>query len=248
MIDDYVRAVGRNLRRIPTHERHAIQSEIHAHLSEDVQNRMAEGLSEDEAARAAIEAFGNPSDIGLAYGAPGEPGTLVNESTGQTVLRVAAATGRAAGKGAKGALKWTGIILASLLGTILVLLFMALLFTGTVLTVYQDDIREATPRPIYVYDEYWATEDAHTGIESDSFAINDQVKEFKFSLSVEQELGCASVTLTAPDGTAYDINGNGCEDDSFVSTYTQTGTWTIRYAYGAFSGDIEVLVLSFENA
>ncbi len=243
-IEDYVNRVGRNMRRLPKHERYAIQREIHQHLVEDTERRVADGATPDDAVQAAITAFGEPSDIALAY----DDNVLVNETTGQTVLRLAAATGKAAGRGARGVLKWGGIITASVIGIMLVLTIAVLGLAGTALVVFEDEITEATPRPVYIYSGDWDTAEAHNNVRSDQFSINSEVKEFKVIIDSAPDTGCVSITLTSPSGAESQVNGNGCEDTHYASTFVEKGTWSIRYVFLGYTGSVDVGVFSFEHA
>ena len=105
ILDDYLRDVRRNLSHLPVRERDAVMAEMRDHLVTEARRLRHgdSGLSDDEAMLQATQAFGEPEEIGVAHG---PRGGVVRRSTGEHLLDVAILTSRAAGRGAKGVLKW----------------------------------------------------------------------------------------------------------------------------------------------
>src|SRR5687767_11115111 len=120
ILADYLLEVRTRLSALPYKEQDEVMAEVKAHLLSDIEERRARSpkKSEDELALAATAAFGDPDEIGVAYG---PKGGLVNKGTGQVLLRAAVLTGRgakatakAAGRGLGRTLKWAGIIVGAL--------------------------------------------------------------------------------------------------------------------------------------
>lgn len=250
IIDAYLRDVRSKLNHLPIRERDAVLEEIGQHLKTETKRLRQEQptLSADEADLQATHAFGDPDELGVAYGAGGG---VVNRTSGELLLDVAVLSSRAAGRGVKTTLKWTGIICGGILAIALVLLVIGLAFTGTMIHTFQDDIRENIPRPLYDYHNSWDAMEPHTATESDTFALREGTREFIFSVQIRPdttaEFGCARVVLTAPDdSTAYD-SGVDCDPVDRSLTLNQEGTWSVEYIYVAYSGSVDVSAIYFEQ-
>lgn len=252
IIDDYLNDIRRRLSHLGLRERDAVLEEIRLHLESEVARLRSEDkrLSKDEGALQATNSFGDPEEIGVAYGAHGG---VINRTTGEMLLEVALLTTRAAGRGLRGTLKWTGIVLAIILGISLILVLAGLVFADNVIDTFQDDIRQNTPHPLYDYDGVWlGTENAHTETTMDSFQVRQGVREFTIDFRIQplggpEPTGCAQITLTDPDGSvAYD-SGTDCDADSRELTLNQQGTWQVRYTYVAFQGSVDVEAYYFEE-
>lgn len=248
IIDEYLREVRSRLNHLPIRERDAVLEEIGQHLKAETKRLRREepNLSADEAQLRATHAFGDPDELGVAYGARGG---VVNRTTGALLLDVAVLSSRAAGRGMKSTLKWTGIIAASILGLALILLVVGLTFTGTMIHTFQDDIRENIPRPLYNYQNSWGPA-PHTATESDTFELREGTREFIFTAQLRPAtdgIGCARVVLTAPSGsTAYD-SGLSCDPVDRSLTLNQKGVWTVEYTYAGYTGSVEVRAVYFEE-
>jgi hypothetical protein len=258
IMSDYTRDIRKGLAHMDVRERDAVLKEIRVHLGEAVAQLQAEDpkLSPDEAAIKATYAFGNPRDIGVAYGGDNGIG-VINRTTGDRLLEVAIVTGRVAGtvavttgRGIKGVLKWAGISIAAILGITVVLLLGTLVFAGGVIDTFQDDIRENTPRPLYQYSGSWGVTEPHTETRTDSFQIREGVRDFiiEFNIRPDDGGGCTRITLTAEGSTtpAYD-SGTGCGETSQTLTLSDKGTWTIQYTYVAYVGSVSVGAYYFEE-
>lgn len=247
IIDDYLRQIRKRLSHLPLGEQEAVLTEIRDHLETEAAalRRADRTLSRDEAALRATHAFGAPEEIGVAYGAQT---TVVHRTTGEVLLRVAAATGRAAGRGAKGVVKWTLISVLVLLGIGTIIAVAALFFVGDLADTFQDDIREAVPRPVYHYEGHWDVTDPQVNSHADTFQLGSRAKEIRIGFATSPEAGCLAIQLVSPSNQVTDINGNGCSATDKMLTITEQGTWTVRYTFAAYSGSVDVEAHAFETA
>lgn len=247
ILEDYLRDVRRHLKQLPIRERDAVLAEIRDHLQSEARRLCAadKRLSGDEAMLQATNAFGDPQELGIAYG---PQGGVVRRSTGEQLLDVAVLTSRAAGRGVKGVLKWTGIAAAVLLGAALIALIATLVFAGEIINTFEDDIREAVPHPIYHFSDDRELTDPRSGVTQESFQVADDFREFKFFLETDPEAGCVQVQLTSPSGEANDVTAGSCDAVSRSTTYTEHGTWTVRYLFAAYAGSIDVNAVGFKSA
>ncbi|HEX9815505.1 MAG TPA: permease prefix domain 1-containing protein [Candidatus Thermoplasmatota archaeon] len=244
-LEEYLRSVDANLAHIPREEREATLLEMRSHLHDQVTElRRADAeMGEVEATERAIRAFGDPSDIGVSYGNGGTNHVVVNNRTGEVVLRVVRATGRVAaatGRGIGRTLKW-------ILFAIFAILFLAIGSALTLLIVFQDDLREAAPRPIHSYSRHLDDAD---GERNSTFVVGPDVKEIRIHLGIYREgvVGCAAITIRDPNNiVVFDSTGD-CDDLETLLTFYQEGRWTISYEYQDFNGHLEVDVYAFERA
>lgn len=235
ILTDYLDDFASRLRHLPSGQRTQVLTEVRAHLEDDIRQRRAEDpvLSLDEATLQATEAFGEPSDLSVAYGASGG---VVRTSKGQVVLRIAAATGRAVGS----VLKWVLIAFLVLLG-LAVLAGIAVLFVaGGILTAYEDEIAGSVPRPIYSYDGSWALPDAQTRTVNGAFQVSTDATGFDLMISTDPGTGCLAVQVIAPDGAVAYSNNQGCEATQQHLHFSQQGSWRIQYTFAAFTGSVDV--------
>jgi tetrahydromethanopterin S-methyltransferase subunit G len=239
----YLQAVANNLAHLPTEEREATMREMRSHLHDEIAElrRSDPGMGEIEATERALRAFGDPTEIGVSFGASGTK-EVVNRRTGEVLVRVARMTGRVAiatGRGIGRTVKW-----------ILVLVFgIALLAIGSALTlliVFQDDLREAAPRPIHTYARDL---DDETSARNTTFFVNPDVKEIRIHLNVDRAgtQGCAAVTVRNPAGVSvFDTTGD-CSDVRTLLTFYDEGRWTVSYEFTSFTGWIDLDVYAFER-
>jgi hypothetical protein len=247
IMDDYLNQIRKQLRHLELSERDQVLAEVRGHLTDEVARlrKADKSLSRDEAELKATHAFGEPEELGVAYG---PRGGVIRKRTGERLLEVAVLTGRAAGRGVKGTLKWTGIAAAVLLGAGLIVFISLLFFASDIAETFQDDIRESIPREVYSYSGSWAVPNSNNGVVTDSFQIGEHVKEFEFHASTTPETGCLAIQLQSPSGQVMDINGNGCQPTDRDTTYTESGTWQIRYTFIAYTGSVSVDAYAYEKA
>lgn len=239
----YLRRVESQLSGMDRNERSTVMLEIRDHLSAEVARRVAAGATEDDAVQAAIEAFGEPEDLGVAYGAGGG---IVNRTTGDRILEVAVLTGRAAGRGVGKVAKFLGIAALALLGAAVVITVAVVAFAGVFVAAFDDEINQAVPRPVYDRAESHDASDPMIGVQSDSFGIPDAADELRIFYSVEHDprVGCLRIDLVAPDGDIHNLNGDGCSDAGRHTVYTaEPGTWQVRYTASGFVGDFQVDIM-----
>lgn len=242
-LKEYLRNVEANITNIPREERDATIREMESHLEERIVElrRSDAEMGEVEATERAIRGFGDPSDLGVSYGSGDANHVVVNNRTGEVVLRIVRATGRVAaatGRGIGRTVKW-------ILFALFAIVFLALGSALTLLIVFQDDIREAAPRPIHSYSRDL---DDENGQRASSFMVADNVKEIRIHLTVAQDSGCGTVMIRDPLGVVVFDSTGDCDDLRTLLTFTQTGTWTIDYTYQAFHGHLDVDVYAFERA
>lgn len=242
ILDDYLAAVQRQLGFLPRRQRAEVLRDVRSHLEEKVRElRQADSrLSADEATLQATHDFGEPADLGVAYGASGG---VVRKSTGEVLLRVAALTGKAAG----GVLKWTLIAVLVVLGLAVAVGIAVLFVAGGVLVAYQDEIAASVPRPIYTYSAEWAAPEFQAATRTDAFQVSTDATGFDLLIGVGQENGCLALTVTAPDGSQAYSNGQGCQDTAQQLHFAQQGTWRIQYTFAAFTGSVDVTAFEYRQ-
>jgi hypothetical protein len=240
ILDDYLDAIKPQLRHLPPGEQRKVMAQVRDHLQEDIRGRMEEDrkLSVDEAALQATHGFGDPQDIGIAYGASGG---IMRKSTGEIILQVAIVTGRGVARTVGKTVKWTAIALAFLLllGSI-VFLALAVVYQPTI----EKGLEEATSYADRVLVQRTGTHDGDTATFQDSFSITDHTITSDFSLRVTpgggSTGGCMVVVITGPSNSkVYDSTGN-CEAQDFRTSFTVPGTYTIEYRLVAYSGTFSV--------
>lgn len=256
ILDDYLDRLRAGLKRLPAGERDAVVEEVRHHLQDEAADlhKNETGLSHMDALRRAIDNFGPAEEVAAGYDeASGE----VRRPDGE-VLRVTKAVGRGAGRAAVGVgrgvgtvLKWSLIGVLALTGIAAVVAVAALFFAGDVADTFQDDIREAIPRPLYDYERSWSgTTEAHSSTTTDSFDLREGTKEFHISFDVRADTGCARVILLDPGGaTRYDsdtVCGEATAGRTLV--FSTPGQWRIQYTYTAFTGSVEVGAWYFQEA
>jgi hypothetical protein len=231
----YLAELRPQLGTLPPDDRRKTLDEIREHLEQDMADRRKadKALSEDEAALQATHDFGDPKDIGVAYG---NKGGVVRRSTGEVLLHVAVLTGRGVARTVSGTLKVVGIIVLVLIGVGLVVAAIA----AFVLVEYKDEIAASVPRPIYSYDESWAAPDVQTGTRSGTFQVSTDATGFDIGIEASPSTGCVTITLIAPDNTVAYNSGQACDDLQEHLHFSQQGSWRIQYAFGAYTGSISV--------
>ncbi len=259
-IDDYLNDLRKNLGHMDREERDAVLAEVEDHLLQESERLQAANpkWSNEKAALNAIESFGPADEIGVAYGGSKDTVGVINQVTGERILEVAAVTGRVAGKvavvggrGLKGLLKFAGIAALVIVGVATILVVAGLFFAGTVATVFQDDIREAVPRPLYGYNQYWGgATDVQTSTTTERFDVRGDVKEFWIDMDIDSSQGCAQILLTDPSGDIRYDSGTVCNGDhaSREFNFSEEGEWTIRYSYTAYAGQVVVEAWYFQSA
>lgn len=258
-IDDYLNDLRKNLGHMDHEERDAVLAEVADHLRQESERLQAANptWSENQAAMNAIESFGPADEIGIAYGGSQDPVGVINQVTGERLLEVAQVTGRVAGKvavvggrGLKGLLKFAGIAALVIIGAATVLAVAGLFFAGTVATVFQDDIREAVPRPLYGYSASWYSPDTETRTFTESFDVREGMKEFWIDMDIHGDAGCAQIRLMDGDGDVRYDSGQVCGDRSGSGqrTFSEKGTWQVEYTFVAFAGHVDVEAMYFEEA
>jgi uncharacterized membrane protein len=242
ILDDYLAAVRRQLGSLPRAQRDEVLRDIRSHLGEKVRElRQADSrLSADEAMLQATHDFGDPADLGVAYGASGG---VVRKSTGEVLLRVAALTGKAAG----GVLKWIVIAILVLVALAVVAGIAVLFVAGGVLVAYQDEIASSVPRPIYGYSEEWDLASSQAAMRTDAFQVSTDATGFDLLVDIRPEAGCLPLIVFAPDGTQAYSNGQGCQDTGQHLHFSQQGTWRIQYTFVAFSGSVDVAAFEYRT-
>ncbi|MEK6974713.1 MAG: hypothetical protein AABY18_00060 [Candidatus Thermoplasmatota archaeon] len=239
-LDDYLDALKPQLRHLPFSDQRKVLAQVREHLQEDIQARLEEDrkLSVDEAAMHAAHNFGEPEDIGVAYGASGG---VVRKSTGEVLIHFAILTGRGVARTLGKTVKWTGIALAFLLllGGI-IFLALAVVYQPTI----EKGLEEATSYSTRVLVERTGMHDGDTATFRDSFSITDRTLTSDFQLRVTpgggNTGGCMAIVITGPgDSKVYDSTGN-CEVQAFRTSFTVAGTYSIEYRLVAFSGTFSV--------
>lgn len=231
MIDDYIRRLSADLGHLPKKERDAVLAEVRAHLEE---------AAKEDGMEAAIESFGTPAEVAAGYDRDTQ---TVRARSGAVVLTVSKALGRgvvATGRGAGRVLKW-GLIGA------LSLLAIASAIAIAVLVVFDDEIKEAVPRPIDAYDRSCTVTSPCAGPENAAtFDIGPDVKEFRVLIDGDCDAGTASVRAQDPSGDVITLSENAC--NGAIKTFTEQGRWSITVVYSAYVGTVELDVLAFERA
>lgn len=248
ILDDYLDAVQLQLRHLPLAEQRQVLAQVRDHLEEDIRGRRGEDkkLSADEAALQATHGFGDPHDLGVAYGARGG---VVRKSTGEVLLHVAVLTGRGVARTVGKTLKWTAIALASLL------LLGAVVFVALAIA-YQPTIEKGLDKATS-YDERILVHRAEsherdTAVFTDSFSITERTVSSDFHVRVTPSSatgspGCAAIVITGPgDSKVYDSTGN-CGPQDFRSSLTMPGAYTIEYRLVGFTGVVSVTGTALER-
>lgn len=252
ILQDYLDDLERQLRRLPKAERAAVLAEVKTHLEEAAAGHQAgTDLSEDEAMLRATHRFGTPKEVAAGYSP--QTGEV---RVGSVVLDVARATGRglgktatAAGKGAvvvgRGAghvLKWSVI---AALGVILVAGVVAV----AVLVVFDDEIKEAVPRPLDSYQRTCSAVNPCAAPDTGAMAfdIGPDVKEFRVLWEGDCEAGSARVTATSPSGETITVAGELC-DNSGHRVFTEPGRWRFDVIFTGYVGWVDLDAYAFERA
>jgi hypothetical protein len=215
---------------------------MRSHLEEEIQRRRDEKarLTIHEATLQAIHAFGGPEEIGASFT---PHGVEVRNRAGDVVLRVASAAGkglRAAGRGIGRTVKWALIVFG-------VLLLAGVTAAVVVLVVFQDDLREAIPRPLYERSEGYTN---RTATFTDAVPVAANVKEVRINVNTRWYAadGCAAVSLIAPSGVLVMDGGDGCAEIDRTITAYETGVYTFNYKLTRFTGRVHVEVTAYERA
>ncbi len=252
IIRDYLNDVRRRLHHLGLRERESVLGEIEDHLGAEVARLRAadKELSADEAALKATNAFGDPSEIGVAYGAPGVPGGVVNQTTGERLLDVAILSTQAAGRGAKGLVKWTGIAAASIAGALLLFAIVFVIFGEETLNRLYDDAKEAQAHRLYSYSGAWSISNSNTDHFTIGFDVGPDMKQVEmwFTILPAEPSGCARIQLKAPDGTVAFDSGTGCNGIQQQILISQPGTWQLEHTYVAFHGIVSIHGYYYERA
>ncbi|MEK6986450.1 MAG: hypothetical protein AABX89_08760 [Candidatus Thermoplasmatota archaeon] len=244
VLEDYLREVKQQIAHLPFRERDAIAREMKAHLQSEVKRLRSEepGLSADEAALRATAAFGEPEELGIAYG---PHGGIVRKSSGDLLLRVAVLTGRgavatakAAGRGARSFLKWTGIVALILLVSGLILGVTALIaYSGTVEKL-ADKATSFVQRDLILRSDSYP--EPTTSMFQDSFSIRPNTIKSQIFIQQQGDLGCLWYTITGPDGeTLADTTGT-CDNGQTLYSFTKAGDYRIQYRLIAYRGTLQV--------
>lgn len=243
IIEDYLLALRGALQQLDVRERDKVVREIRDHLKAETARLQAvdSGLSYDEAALKATAAFGDPKDIGLAYGP--KPG-LVRKSNGQLLLhlavlagRSARATGQVTGRAVRQTLKWTGVVALILFVAILAVVL-------TVIITYKDTVNMGLEKATSYTDRTLVERSQSMQVETttfqDSFEITSRTVDSSFFLRITGSTGCGFFTIVGPSGnTLYDTTGS-CKDHQVETSFLEPGTYSITYRFAAFSGSLQV--------
>jgi len=253
ILDDYLLEIRGRLRALPYAQQDGLVAEARAHIANDVAARRKADptLSLQEAELAATAAFGDPGEVAAQPGG----GALVRKSTGEVLLRAAVltgraakATGKAAGRGARSTLKWTGIVLLVLLVTGLLLVVVGA-FVGTHLAdTYHDQIVESVPHQVYRYSGVWPVTSPNADVHQEAFTVPADSREVHVTFVSSPQAGCVAIQLTSPSGKVTAVNGNGCQGYNQESTFTETGDWHVQYAFLAFAGTVSAHAESYQRA
>ena len=237
ILDDYLDALKLQLRHLPLSQQRQVLAEVRAHLEQDIDGRLAEDkrLSKDEAALQATHGFGDPKDIGVAYGANGG---LVRKSTGEVLLHVAVLTGRGVARTVRTTVKWTGIALLVILVLATAAAIAAAFIASDLIQEYKDEIVESIPRPVYGYQGNWSLPDAQASMRTDTFQVSTDARGFDLRFDVQPTHGCLQLVVTAPDGSVAYQSGQGCSAYTHQMHGAQQGSWRIQYTFLAFTGRV----------
>lgn len=242
LLDDYLDDLKVQVRRLKLSEQRQVLAEIRSHLEEDIAERRKANkkLSVDEATLKATHAFGEPKDIGIAYGADGG---VVRKSTGEVLLHVAVLTGRGVARTVKGTVKLVGILLAAFVVIGLIIAGIA----AFVLVEYKDEIAESIPRPLYTYEKSWDPPFAQTSTQTGSFQMSTDATGFDITFETSPQTGCVSITLFKPDNSVAYSSGEGCSAINEHLHFSDLGQWRVQYAYAAFTGTVEVHAYQYRS-
>jgi hypothetical protein len=241
ILDDYVDALKPHLRQLSLAEQRQVLRQVRDHLEEDIRSRREADpkLSADEAAIQATAAFGDPQDIGVAYGSGGG---VVRKSTGEVLLHVAVLGGRGVARTVGKTVRWTGIALGFLI------LVGAVVFV--VLAVAYQPTVERGLEEVASYRERDLVRrsggaDGDTAVFTDTFSIGERTVSSSFHLVVTPTggaaSGCMTVLITGPQATrVYDSTGD-CGPQNFQGSFTAPGTYTIEYRQVAFTGTYSIV-------
>jgi hypothetical protein len=247
VLEDYLRKFKQEIAHLPFRERDAVVREVKAHLKSEAGRLREEdpSLSADEAMLQATAAFGEPEELGVAYG---PQGGVVRKKGGDRLLAVAVLTGRgvvatakATGRGARHVLKWTAIVA-------LVLLVAGLVTGLTLLLAYQGTVDKLADKATsYSERTLVSRSQAYTtptpAVFSDSFSLSERTVKSELSLSIAPSnpaVGCLSYTITGPGGTVAADTTGSCPTGTTSYSFTAPGTYTIQYKLVAFQGTLFV--------
>lgn len=235
VIDDYLKAVERNLRLEDARKEHALR-ELRGHLQEKAADYAREDptLPRHEAERRAVRDFGDASEVAAGYGAD----RSVVQPTGR---EMALRAGRAFGRGTRTAIKWTGISLAFLLVVSLVVGAWAYYEVKPI-------VEKNAPYPVYGYDQRCTATTCSTAPVQQRFDVYAGAREVRMDLGVtfEAPAGSVRITITDPNGKAvYDrtftasIQGSSSTSED-ARWAPHTGQWSVTYSYTGFQGTIHL--------
>ncbi len=242
IIDAYLREVETRLRGERADKR-AIVQELRSHLVDRVTGLMAEdpGISEEEAARQAVRAFGDPAELALSYGPSGPE---LSSASGETVLRIGRAVGRGTGK----VLKGVGIGLLALLVVVSALGIWAFY---EVRPYVEDIVERNAERSVYSF--HTSCKDAPCTEEqrSQTFYIHPSARSVQLDLRAwdtrdDVSQGSLEVRVTTPDGTlAYNrtlqLDGRSSLSEE-ASWAPLSGNWTVDVRVSDLVGTVSVHV------
>lgn len=232
-LDHYMDELRRGLRHLPNDERAAILSEIRAHIQERINEGVAGGLSRKDATDAAIEAFGDASEVAVMYT---PEGTVVRGRAGEIALDVAVRTGRGVGT----VLRYT---LFTVLGLIGIAVVAALVLAVAYKDVIQDGIDTVAEHRFRDVGERQSTHDATTSQFTDRFEIEYPVRDSDLWIRATPDgvvAGCIQVTVSHPDGTFMFDSGPVCGDTlSWQGSPVAKGRYAITYTLVGWSGTIQ---------
>jgi hypothetical protein len=254
----YIDELNKRLDALPADERQAVMDEVQSHLDEDVAARVSAGAKLADAEHASTEAFGTPAEIAAGYDTSEQ---VLHTACGATISigskigngaraagRGAVVVGRTAGKGVAVVGRGAGKMLKYGIISALAILGIGAFIAVATLLVFDDEIKEAVPRPIDFYDRTCTTTSPCAGPErASSFDIGSDVKEFRIAITGSCDAGRARVTATDSSGDLITLAENACSNGG-MKTFTEQGRWTIDVVYTGYVGDVQIDVYAFERA
>jgi len=245
-IEQYVNQLREQLGRMDDEEREAVLLEVRDYLDQESERlrNLSPGLGKQRAVMNAIADFGAPEDIAVVYDGKLQEIAIVNQRTGEWLLdlptigdsiqgRKFATTARAL----RVIIKYRGVTVLGLLGLAALFMAAALFFADQ-----EQDVHGTEDQPLYQYHEQWGMEDAVTTTVTDPFDVTEEVAEFTWQFEVQSTMGCVRIEVLGPSGDAWSDTGEVCDGAEVSDTFTSSGagTWSVRYTYTAFAGDVRV--------